>query len=341
MAICNGLNALALLSLVIAYPLGLLSFWQLAGVAFVDRTLSTFFSPAEQSALAHVVPVEQLPEAIGRNDAREHLASLIGPPIGGALFGLAIYAPFAADAASYGISFTSVAFLRTRLRAPARSSLRLRAELVEGIRFIWRVPFLRASILQAAGTNLTWSGLLLTLVFVARAHGASGAVVGAMYALIGAGGLLGSAASRRLLAHFSLPAIVLGAVWIWTVLIGLLTLTSNPFILGAVTGAAMTLSATWNGAVVGTTMKLTPDPIRGRVAAADALVSFGLRPLAFLAVGYLDAAAGGRTTLAVLAGWTLAIAILSSLTPALRKPPIAPENGLMPTGASSGERQTV
>lgn len=321
MLICNGLNALALLSLVVAFAFGVLSFWQLAVVAFLDRTLSTFFAPAEQTALARVVPIEQLPEAIGRNDAREHLATLLGPPLGGALLGLALYAPFVADAASYGVSFVSVASLRTPLTAAPRATPRLRTELADGVHFLWKVPFLRASILQAAGTNLTWSGLLLTLVFVAHAHGASGAEIGVMYALVGVGGLLGSAISRRLLAQFSLPVIVLGTVWIWAALIASLTLTSNVFALGSVTGAAMLLSATWNGAVVGTTMKLTPDAIRGRVAAADALVSLGLRPLAFLAVGYLDAASGGRTTLAVIALWTLAIAVLSSLAPALRKAP--------------------
>ena len=153
MLVSNGLNALALGSLPLAYFLGDLSFWQLAAVAFLDRTLSTFFTPAETSALARVVPLNQLPEAVGRNDAREHLASILGPPLGGALFGLAIYAPFAADAASYGISFASTAALVTPLEPPPRTAMRLRAELADGLRFVWRVPFLRASILGAPGTN--------------------------------------------------------------------------------------------------------------------------------------------------------------------------------------------
>ncbi len=203
-------------------------------MAFLDRTLSTFFTPAETSALARVVPLNQLPEAVGRNDAREHLASILGPPLGGALFGLAIYAPFAAYAASYGISFASTAALVTPLEPPPRTAMRLRAELADGLRFVWRVPFLRASIFQAAGTNLTWSGLLLTLVFIARAHGASSAEVGAMYALIGLGGLLGSASQPQTARQVGAPrnrsrlSVDLDAPD------RALTLTSDPFVLGAI-----------------------------------------------------------------------------------------------------------
>ena len=324
MLVCDGLNALALASLVIAYPLGVLSFWQLVGVAFVDRTLSTFFAPAESAALGRVVPPERLAEAVGRNDAREHIATLLGPPLGGALFGLAAYAPFAADAASYGVSFGCIAGLRTPLAATPVERRPLRSEVAAGLRFIWRVPFLRASILQATGTNLAWSAITLTLVLVTREHGASGAEIGAMLALMGVGGLVGSAASRSLLARFTLPVSVIGSVWIWTVLIALLLTTSNAFVLGAIVGAALFFAPTWNGAVVGATMRLTPDALRGRVAAADALLSFGLRPLAVLGVGYRDESTGGRVTLAVVAGWTLLIAILSTLSPSLRHDPHEP-----------------
>jgi MFS family permease len=321
MLVCNGLNAIALASVVVAYPLGVLTFWQLVGVAFVDRTLSTFFAPAESAALARIVPPERLSEAVGRNDAREHIATLLGPPLGGALFGLAAYAPFAADAASYGLSFGCIGAVRTPLAAAPAERRPLRSEIAVGLRFIWRVPFLRASLLQATGTNLGWSAITLTLVLVTRAHGASGAEIGGMLALMGVGGLAGSAASRSLLVRFTLPAIVIGSVWIWTGFIALLLATTNAFVLGTLVGAALFFAPTWNGAVVGATMRLTPDELRGRVAAADALLSFGLRPLAFLGVGYLDETAGGRVTLWTIAGWTFVIAILSTLAPALRHEP--------------------
>jgi len=97
------------------------------------------------SALARVVPPERYAEGVGRNDAREHVASL------------AASAPFVADATSYAVSFGAIAALRTPLAAPPTERRRLRAEVLDGLRFIWAVPFLRASLLQAAGTSVTWS----------------------------------------------------------------------------------------------------------------------------------------------------------------------------------------
>jgi MFS family permease len=325
MLACDGLRALALAGVAVALPLGVLTFGQLVGVAFVERTLSIFFAPAEVAALSRIVPATRVSEAVARNDAREYTAALVGPPLGGALFGLARLAPFAVDAASYLVSFLSVAALRTPLAAaPVVDRQRLHAEVREGVTFIWRIPFLRDSALQAAGTNVTWSSLALALVVITRRHGASGADVGAMFALLGLGGILGSAASGVLLRRLALPTLLLGSVWYWTALVAVLLTTTNAFLLGAVAGAALFLAPAWNGAVVGLRIGLTPDRLQGRVSAVEALLSFGLRPFGLLATGYLLDAIGGRSTIAVIAGWTLVVAILSTASHALRRPPPAP-----------------
>ena len=52
-----------------------------------------------------------------------------------------------------------------------------------------------------------------------------------------------------------------------------------------------------------------------------ALLSFGLRPVALLAAGWLDETYGGRVTFLAVAGWTLLIAVLSTLSPSLRHEP--------------------
>jgi hypothetical protein len=68
-------------------------------------------------------------------------------------------------------------------------------------------------------------------------------------------------------------------------------------------------------------IRLTPDRLQGRVHAADALLSFGVRPFGLLLTGYLLDRIGGRTTIAALAAWTFLIAVASMLSPALRHPP--------------------
>jgi hypothetical protein len=142
-----------------------------------------------------------------------------------------------------------------------------------------------------------------------------------MFALLGVGGILGSAASAVLLRRLPVPLIVIGSVWYWAVVVGLLVLTTNPYVLGIGAGAALFMAPAWNGAAVGRRLLLTPDRLQGRVHAAEALLSFGARPFGLLATGYLLDAAGGRRTIALLAAWTLAVALLSTASPALRHTP--------------------
>jgi MFS family permease len=326
MVACDAVRAGAVASIAVALPLGAVTYGQIVVVAFVERTMSVLFLPAETAALSRIVPSAQLGDAIARNDARENTAGIVGPPLGGALYGLARLAPFALDAASYVASLLTVLALRTPL-APGRraAGVRVRSEVAEGVAFVWRVPFLRASALQAMGTNVTWSSLILALVVVARRGGASGGEVGAMLALVGVGGVLGSLASAPLLRRFSAPAIVLGAVWCLSILVALLVLTPDPFVLGALTGAALSLAPAWNGAVGGLRVRMTPDRLQGRVSAVEALISFGARPFALLAVGFLLDGVGGRGTLAVIAAWTAGVALVSTASPALRRAPALTE----------------
>jgi MFS family permease len=322
MIVCDALRAAALASVAIALPLGQLTLAQIVVVSFVERTLTIFFSPAEAAALSRIVPPERLPEAVARNDAREHTASLLGPPLGGALFGVARYLPFAVDAVSYFVSLVSVAALRTPFAAePAAERLRLRVEVVEGIRFIWRIPFLRASALQAMGTNVAWTAMTLSMIVVARRSGASGGEIGVMLALLGVGGLVGTAVSGVILRRVPAPVLVVGSVWYWGGLAALLVTTTNPFLLGSIAGALWLIGPAWNGAVGGLRLRLTPNRLQGRVHAVENLLSFAARPFGLLATGYLLDGIGGRATLALIAGWTLAIAFVSTLSPSLRRLP--------------------
>jgi predicted MFS family arabinose efflux permease len=322
MVVCDAVRSAALASVVVALLGSWLSFWQLVLVAFVERTMSVLFAPAEKAALSRIVPRDQLAGAVAQNDARENLAGVIGPPLGGALFGIARLAPFALDAASYLVSLVMILALRTPLAPePIIQRRPIRSEIGEGLRFVWRIPFLRASLLQAMGTNVTWSALVLTLIVIARDGGASSGQVGLMLAVFALGGLLGSVISGTILRLLHAPTVVIGSVWYWAALVSLMTLTTNPFVLGLIGGSALALSPAWNGAVVGLTMRLTPDRLQGRVAAVDALVSFGLRPFAMLAVGFILEAVGGQETIVLIALWTAVVAILSTASRGLREAP--------------------
>ncbi|HEY6016816.1 MAG TPA: MFS transporter, partial [Gaiellaceae bacterium] len=76
-------------------------YWVIAAVAFVEGSGDPFFFACHSGAVRNVVPPEQVPAAIGIQQGRSAAVGIVGPPVGGALFGVARALPFAADAVSY------------------------------------------------------------------------------------------------------------------------------------------------------------------------------------------------------------------------------------------------
>ena len=81
-----GAGVLLYGSLVVAGVLGELTVPHLFAVALLTGVAAGVFAPAEMSAVRAVVPTEQLPSALSQQQARQHVASLVGGPLGGALY---------------------------------------------------------------------------------------------------------------------------------------------------------------------------------------------------------------------------------------------------------------
>ena len=119
--VSSGAGALAYASLTAAALLGTVTYAHLLAVALVGRPRGRAVLPAELSAVRTVVTREQLPTALSQNQARQHVAALVGAPIGGVLYGVARWLPFAVDTVSYAISWVLLGRLRTDLSpAPGR-----------------------------------------------------------------------------------------------------------------------------------------------------------------------------------------------------------------------------
>ena len=207
MVVCELGRAVALGSVAavaLAGGVAAVSVWQLAAVAFVEGCLFVLFDLAEGAALPHLVHETQLPTAIAYNQARTQGADLVGQPLGGVLFTLTPAAPFLVDAVTYLASGGAVAAIRSRLQADrAPSTVRMRTQIAEGLRFVLASAFLRDSVLVVAGMNLVFNGLFLALVVRAQDLGASPAQIGLMLGVYGAGALLGALAAPWL--HRRLP----------------------------------------------------------------------------------------------------------------------------------------
>ena len=322
MIACDTGRGFALASLGVALWLGEPGLAQIMVVALVEGTLFVLFNLAETAAVRQVVPAEQLPAALSQNEARNRGAAMAGYPIGGFLFGLGRAVPFLVDAVSYLASIATLLLIRRPFQEqrvePRRHLLR---EIGEGIAWLWGQPFLRAAAVLVAGSNLLFQALVLVLIVIARDNGASSAMIGVMLAGAGVGGVLGSLAAPWLQRRVSGRLVVIGANWVWALLVAPVAFVGNPYALGALFAVMAFVGPAWNVVIGAYQLTLTPEPLLGRVASAELLVAYGAIPLGSLAAGFLLEWIGGTGTALAIAGFMLALAIAATVSPAVRAAP--------------------
>jgi MFS family permease len=309
-------RALAVAAIPIGLAAGRLPYGLLLAVAFVDGAGFVVSYVAERGVLRRLVAADELGQAVARNESRLFAALLAGPPLGGLLYGIGRALPFLADAVSYAFSTAATLAIRADLRVAREPGGR--TGVLDGVRWIWREPFVRATALLFAAGNPVFTGLTLLLVVLAKRHGASPTLVGTMLGIAAAGGFAGAliapALQRRLPARAVLvaeSAVAAGAILL------LLVVHSAP-LLGLCAAAAELITPLTNSIVVGYRVARAPDELQGRVQAAATLISFSAAALGPLAVGLLVAGAGPSAAVLALAGWMAALAVAALATPAFR-----------------------
>jgi predicted MFS family arabinose efflux permease len=320
--VADGARAIAFASLVAALALDRIVLPHILAVAFVEGAFFVFFRLAESAALPQVVPREQLPTAVAQNQARDQGAELAGAPLGGLLYGFDRLLPFLFDAVSYAIGFMTLLFVRPALQEdrPPRKT-RVREEVVEGFRWTWHQPFIRAIIVLVGGSNFAFNALFLVLIVRAKDLGASAALVGAMFAFLGAGAILGAlvapAVARRVPAKF----VILGSLWLWAFLPLVLIVLPNALLIGLVAGIANSTGPIFNVVLSAYRYALVPDRLLGRVGSVVLLVAWGTIPLGAISAGFLLEGFGAVTSMLVLAGVSVAVAVGATVTRTVRNVP--------------------
>ena len=328
----EGARAVAFASLVAALALDRVALGHVMAVAFVEGTFFVFFRLAESAALPRVVPKPQLPSAVAQNQARDQGAELAGAPLGGFLFQLDRALPFVFDAVSYTIGFLTLLFVRTPLQTPREpTATRVREELAEGIRFTWREPFIRAIVVLVAGSNFAFNALFLVLIVRARELGASAALIGAMFAILGAGALLGAGVAPTVARRLPARYVLVGILWIWAIYPLALAVLPNAIALGVVGAVAGTLGPIFNVVLSAYRYALVPDRLLGRVNSVILLVAWGTIPLGAIAAGVMLEMLGAVESMLVLAGINLAVAVGAIAAKTVRNVP--PVEELQPVEA--------
>jgi MFS family permease len=315
MLTADTVRAAAVAVLTVAVVLGLESsaaaIWVLYLVALLLGTAETVYDTCAQSILPQVVPRDRLPRANGRLIAAELTANeFVGPPLGGLLVAAGIALAFATPAALWAAAVGALLLLRGGFSVPRREPTTLRADVAEGLRYLWRHRLLRTLAAMTGlfnfATNATFAVFVLYAVGPHSAMHLTEAAYGLLFATIAAGSLVGAILAdpiiRRLGRSRSLALGILGGVGT----VGIAAVTTSPLVIAAAFLVGGLGNAVWNVVAVSLRQRITPDRILGRINSSYRLVAWGTRPLGAAAGGLLGQLLGLRAVFGVAAALILA-----------------------------------
>ena len=116
---------------------------------------------------------------------------------------------------------------------------------------------------------------------------------------------------------------VIGANWVWAGLLPVVALAPQPVAIGTAGAGMAFVGPAWNVVLGSLEMRLTPPALLGRVQAVQMTAAYGAIPLGSLVGGFLLDRLGPEEAVWALAACMLAIAVVATLTPSVRRPPVS------------------
>ncbi|MFD4250970.1 MFS transporter [Amycolatopsis thermoflava] len=335
-------RAALLLTIPLAWWAGRLTLAQLVVVALLVSVGTVFFDVAYQSYLPSLVGREHLVEGNAKLQASQSVAQVVGPGLGGGLTQL-FGAANAVLATGAGYVASGLFLLRIRTPEPEpepHDGTPLRAQIAEGLRFVFGNPALRAIVLCTASGNFAGTIVIsMQVLFLTRDLGLSPSGVGLVLAVASGGGILGALTAgfwTRVIGQARAIWLVPMTTWPlqlllplsqpgWSVALGVLGMVASGY--GIVV---------YNVAQVSYRQAICPDRLMGRMNATVRFVVWGAMPLGGLAGGALGELIGVRSTV-----WTgcalMAVTMLPVLLSPLRRMRDLPVSPPAPTTADPAD----
>jgi len=297
--------------------------WPVYLLAALSSAFWAFAGPSRQSLIPNLVPREILPNAISLNTIMFEIASIAGPALGGLVIAWqGVGWAYAWNAFSFLFVIGALFAMRdVPSHAPGTGSgVNLHAAL-EGMRFVFRTPLIRATMLLDFFATFFASATALLPIFAQDVLGVGARGYGLLSAAPSVGALIAAAAMVPLAEKIRHRGIViLGWVLVYgaaTVVFGISRSFPLTFLCLAITGVADTVSMVLRNLV---RQLSTPDSMRGRMTSVNMVFFMGGPQLGELEAG-LVAQAFGAPLSVVTGGIGCMIAVLWTAwrTPALRK----------------------
>jgi MFS family permease len=234
---------------------------------FVLGTAETFADSASSALLPGMVDRDDLGIANARLQGGFLLTNqLVAPPIGAFLFAAGMALPFATNAACFALGAVLISRVVTSTKSEVREGSSLRAEMVEGIRWLLAHPPMRTLALTIFTFNVTFGAAFSVLVLYASDRLGMDAVgFGLLTTATAIGGIIGVVSYGRLERRFSLGDIMRTGLLIETFTHLSLALTTLPAVALATFVVFGAHEFVWGTTSTVVRQRAVPDELLGRV----------------------------------------------------------------------------
>ena len=221
-------------------------------------------------------------------------------------------APFFLDAASFGFAALLVLTLRGSFRAPREptNTATVRADIVEGLRWLFRHRLLRSLAIALGVMNLVGMAAMTILVLYAKEvlH-LSNTQFGLLLTTEAAGAVLGSMMAARLARRFGNGITLTVAIAVSAASFLVPAFWAQPVAVAASLAVGGFGGLVWNVLTVSLRQSLVPDELLGRVNSAYRLFGWGTMPLGAISGGLIATAFGLRAPFLVAGVTALLLAV--------------------------------
>jgi len=282
MIVANVIRAILFGLIAFSAATGTLSIWTFMAILIGVGCCEVIFDMSAQAFLPQIVPDHLLEKANGRLSSLELITNtFIGLPLGAWAFVIAVGVPFGVDAASFALAALLVASIRIPSTAtPETSSEQQRnsfkADLTEGLRWLWANKLIRTLAIMLGITNMTTMfGDAIFVKYAAVELGVTGRAYGFLLALTAVGSILGGLLGDKIAKRLGIAQSIVYSYFVFG-FVGIIYF-FMPYVWAvAIAASFMGLAGTtWNVVTVSLRQRVIPTELFGRVNSVYRFIGTG------------------------------------------------------------------
>ena len=282
----NTIRFVATVGVTVAVVAGAMTIPVLYLAAVVLGCAEVIYDNSSQTILPRIVAKDRLERANGNLWGAELVMNqFVGPPLGGFLIAVAIAVPFGVDAATFGVSALLIALISGSFRStpdgePVAERRPMRADIAEGLRWLWQHKLIRRlAVLLGIMNGISTAMFAIEVLFAQEILHLDARGFGFLATASAIGGIAGSQLAPSITKRIGPGPSLYLTLFTGAVTGTVIGLTSHAFVVAAMFFAFMFTAVVWNVITVSLRQSVIPDQLLGRVNSVYRLFGWGSMPI--------------------------------------------------------------